>query len=165
VLCFLAFLTEGAMLDWSAVFLIERGSDPAHAGLGYAVFAAAMTLGRLTGDAVVARIGARRVFAAGALLAGAGLAMLTTELRWPGFALIGIGCANLVPLLYSALGQQRAMPTNSAVPALTMLGYAGILAGPAAIGFVAHATSLTIAFLMLSGALVGVAGCARVLRF
>jgi MFS family permease len=165
VLCFLAFLTEGAMLDWSAVFLIERGCAPAYAGLGYAIFAAAMTVGRLTGDAVVGRFGGRRVFLSGSLCAALGLLALTHQLPWLGFVLIGLGCANLVPLLYSALGHQRSMPTSTAIPALTMLGYAGILAGPAAIGFVAHATSLTSAFLMLSGALVGVGACARLLRF
>lgn len=169
VLCFIVFLTEGAMLDWSAVFLSSvRGVDPARAGLGYATFAAAMTVGRLTGDRVVAQWGGRPVMVAGASCAALGLVCLTS-LRdpvspWIGFVLIGLGCSNLVPLLYSALGRQTAMPESSAVPALTMIGYAGILAGPAAIGFVAHATSLSAAFSMVAAALLGVAASARAVR-
>ncbi len=98
-------------------------------------------------------------------MAALGLVTLTSPLRWPGFVLMGLGCANLVPLLYSALGQQHAMPMTSAIPALTMLGYAGILAGPALLGFVAHATSLTSALLMVAGALVLVSASTRLVRF
>lgn len=168
-LCFTAFLTEGAMLDWSAVFLIsERGVDATRAGLGYATFALAMTVGRLTGDVTVQRFGGKRVFAAGALCAALGLLCMTVlpdpRAPWLGFVLIGLGCSNLVPLLYSALGQQTRMPESAAVPALTMLGYAGILSGPAAIGFIADATSLASAFLMVAGALLCVAACSRLLR-
>jgi predicted MFS family arabinose efflux permease len=161
VLCFVAFLAEGAMLDWSAVFLISRGVEPARAGLGYALFAGAMTVGRLTGDAVVQRLGATRAFVLGALCSACGLGSLALFASWTAFVLIGLGCANLVPLLYSALSKQDAMPESAAVPALTMLGYAGILAGPAAIGFVADATSLASALLMVAALMVGVAASAR----
>ncbi|MET0285972.1 MAG: MFS transporter [Polyangiales bacterium] len=161
VLCFIAFLAEGAMLDWSAVFLISRGVDPARAGLGYALFAGAMTVGRLTGDRVVRQLGATRAFVLGALCAASGLGLLALLASWAAFVLIGLGCANLVPLLYSALAKQEAMPESAAVPALTMLGYAGILAGPAAIGFVADATSLSSALLMVAALLLAVAASAR----
>ena len=78
-----------------------------------------------------------------------------------GFVLIGLGAANIVPILFTAAGNQRAMPASLAVAAITTIGYAGILAGPAVIGFVAHATSLNIAFAMLGGALLLVAASAR----
>lgn len=170
LLCFIAFLTEGAMLDWSAVFLTSvRGVEPSRAGLGYASFAFAMTGGRLTGDATVRAFGGRRVFAVGACCAALGLACLSSlpdpRAPWVGFALIGLGCSNLVPLLYSALGQQAHMPMSAAVPALTLLGYAGILSGPAAIGFIANATSLASAFLLVAACLLCVAASARLLRF
>ena len=67
-----------------------------------------------------------------------------------GFGVIGIGCANIVPVLYTDIGRQTAVPTHAAVPAVTTLGYAGILIGPAAIGFVAREINLSAAFLILA---------------
>jgi predicted MFS family arabinose efflux permease len=169
LLCFVVFLTEGAVLDWSAVFLTStHGLDPAHAGLGYAVFAATMTAGRLAGDAIVRRIGGKAVIIVGGLLAAGGLALATLVPAWEaallGYALVGAGCSNIVPVLYTAAGRQRVMPEHVAIPAITTLGYAGILAGPAAIGFAAHAASLDAAFLVLAVLLLGVAASGRVLR-
>lgn len=166
ILCFIVFLTEGAVLDWSAVFLTQlRGVDPAHAGLAYAAFATTMTLGRLFGDRIVQHLGTQRVVLLGGLLAAAGLVFAVVVPSWlaglAGYALIGAGCSNIVPVLYTAVGRQRTMPEHLAVPAITTLGYAGILAGPALIGFVAHAASLPFAFLCVAVLLVGVALSAR----
>jgi hypothetical protein len=74
-----------------------------------------------------------------------------------GYALIGVGCSNIVPVLFSAAGRQKTMPQALAVPALTTLGYAGILAGPAGIGIIARHSSLAAAFLWLAALMVGVA--------
>lgn len=169
LLCFTVFLSEGAMLDWSAVFLSElRGVQTSYAGLGYAVFALTMTLGRLFGDAVVRRVGPRQVVILGGLCAAAGLALATLVPSWQaallGYALVGAGCSNIVPVCYSALGRQKSMPENVAVPALTTLGYAGILVGPAAIGFVAHASSLELAFLIVAVMLLAVAAAGTRLK-
>jgi predicted MFS family arabinose efflux permease len=169
ILCFVMFLTEGAVLDWSAVFLNSvHGVDPAYAGLGYAAFATTMTIGRLTGDRLVRSIRPSTVIALGALCAAAGLALATLGQSWivglAGYALVGAGCANIVPVLYSAVGRQKVMPEHVAVPAISTLGYAGILAGPAAIGFVAHGSSLSIAFLIVAVLLVGVAASGRLLN-
>lgn len=165
-LCFILFLTEGAMLDWSAVFLTQVQGLPAErAGLGYAAFATAMTVGRLTGDRWVQRIGPQRAVLAGALLAAAGLALATLAPTWPlalpGFALVGLGCSNIVPVLFSLAGRQHAMPESLAVPAIATMGHAGVLMGPALIGFVAHGTSLLVAMLVLVALLVAVAASAR----
>jgi predicted MFS family arabinose efflux permease len=153
-LCFVAFLAEGAMLDWSAVFLTSvLGMATAFAGLGYATFSATMTIGRLTGDRVVARFGGPAVVVLGGLFAALGFALATLAMSWPlvllGFGLIGAGCANIVPVLYTSVGSQSVMPEHAGVSAVTTLGYAGILAGPALIGFVAQGTSLSAAFLLL----------------
>jgi len=169
LLCFVVFLTEGSALDWSGVFLIqERGLDPAWAGLGYAAFSLTMTAGRLTGDALVRRVGRRRIVVLGALLAAAGLGLVTAVPLWPvtllGYALVGAGCANIVPVLFTAAGRQEAVPAALAIPAVTTLGYAGVLAGPAAIGLLAHATSLTLAFLAVAALLLAVAAGAGRLR-
>ena len=168
-LCFIVFLAEGAVLDWSSVFLSdERGLDEAYAGLGYAAFALTMTLGRLTGDAIVRRLGAKRVIVIGGLLATAGMLLATLLPAWEtallGYALVGAGCSNIVPVLYTAVGKQTVMPEHIAVPAITTLGYAGILAGPALIGFIAHGSSLSVAFVLIAVLLLAVAISGKILR-
>jgi predicted MFS family arabinose efflux permease len=162
VMCFVVFLTEGAMLDWSALFLISvRDMNPAHAGLGYAAFSATMTIGRLTGDAIVRRFGPRRVVSLGAVTAAMGLALATLVPAWEvallGYALVGAGCSNIVPVMFTSVGRQTIMPESLAVPAITTLGYAGILVGPAFIGFLANGTSLSVALLTIAVLMVGVA--------
>lgn len=169
ILCFIVFLAEGAVLDWSAVFLTtERGVDTAYAGLGYAAFALTMTVGRLTGDSVVHRLGAKRVIIYGGSIAAAGFLLATLAPMWQaallGYALVGAGCSNIVPVLYTAVGKQTLMPEAIAVPAITTIGYAGILAGPALIGFVAHGSSLSIAFGLIAISLVAVAASGKVLK-
>jgi predicted MFS family arabinose efflux permease len=168
-MCFIVFLAEGAALDWSAVFLVqERGIDTAYAGLGYAAFALTMTVGRLTGDKIVRRLGSTRVIVFGGLTAAAGLALATFAPSWEaaliGYAFLGAGCSNIVPVLYTAVGKQTVMPEHIAVPAITTLGYAGILAGPAVIGFIAHGSSLSFAFGMMVLLLVAVAIGGKVLK-
>ncbi|WP_095059179.1 MULTISPECIES: MFS transporter [unclassified Pseudomonas] len=168
-MCFIVFLAEGAALDWSAVFLAqERGIDTAYAGLGYAAFALTMTAGRLTGDKIVRRLGATRVMVFGGLVAAAGLLLATFTPSWEaalvGYALLGAGCSNIVPVLYTAVGKQTVMPESIAVPAITTLGYAGILAGPALIGFIAHGSSLSFAFALMAVLLVAVAVGGKVLK-
>ncbi|WP_413737855.1 MFS transporter [Sodalis sp. RH21] len=151
LLCFILFLTEGAMLDWSALFLtVERGLESSKGGLGYALFSIAMTIGRLNGDRLINAIGRYRTLLAGSLCASAGLA-LAIFINQPvitllGFMLVGFGASNLVPLLFSVVGNQTDMPPNLALAAISGVGYAGILAGPALIGFIAHLTSLFAAF-------------------
>jgi len=169
VLCFIVFLTEGAVLDWSAVFLVStRQMEPSLAGLGYAAFAATMTIGRLTGDAWVNRLGGMRVVLLGGACAAAGLAVALLLPGWPaalaGFALVGAGCSNIVPVLFSAVGRQRRMPQSAAIPAMVSLGYAGILLGPAAIGFIAHWADLSWALASLILLLLFVSASARYLK-
>ena len=167
-LCFVVFLTEGAMLDWSAVFLISmRGVEPSLAGFGYAAFATTMTIGRLTGDVIVQRLGGVRVVLFGALCAAFGLILATVApgavAGLVGFALVGAGCSNIVPVLYTAVGRQKIMPEALAVAGMSTLGYAGILCGPAAIGFLAHASSLSLALQTVAILMIGVAACSRLL--
>jgi predicted MFS family arabinose efflux permease len=169
ILCFVGFLAEGAVLDWSAVFLTSaHGMATSYAGLGYAAFALTMTIGRLTGDRIVQLVGGSNVIMFGGLCAASGFAITTLPLSWQvallGYALAGVGCANVVPVLFTGVGRQTVMAENVAVPAIMALGYAGILVGPAAIGFVAHAASLSAAFLILALLLLGVAASGRRLR-
>lgn len=161
----ITFLTEGAILDWGALLLTGKGLvAPAQAGLGYSVFAVAMTAGRLTGDAVVARLGDRRTVLGGGILAIVGYVVLLTApvapLAFLGFLLIGLGASNTVPVLFRQAGAQTAMPPSLAIASVTTIGYAGILAGPAGIGFVAQAIGLSGAYWMLAGLVCLVPLCA-----
>lgn len=152
---FIAFLSEGAVMDWGGVYLTTvRGMDLALAGTGYSVFSAAMLMMRFLGDRVVQRIGALPVAVGGALLAFGGILLVmfapVDVLLYVGFFSIGIGSANIVPVFFSLMGRQNVMPVSAAVSAVSTMGYLGILAGPAAIGFVSSLTTLQTAFAMLA---------------
>ena len=152
---FIAFLSEGAVMDWGGVYLTTvRGMDLALAGTGYSVFSAAMLMMRFLGDRVVQRIGALMVAVGGALLAFGGILLVmfapADVLLYVGFFAIGIGSANIVPVFFSLMGRQNVMPVSAAVSAVSTMGYLGILAGPAAIGFVSSLTTLQTAFAMLA---------------
>lgn len=151
LLCFIMFLAEGAILDWSALFLTaERHLSSTQAGIGYAAFSVAMTLGRLNGDRVVNALGRYAILAGGSLCAALGL-LLTISIdnvltSIAGFVMVGIGASNVVPILFSAAGNQKIMPANLAIAAITTVGYAGILVGPTLLGFIAQLSSLSLAF-------------------
>lgn len=154
VLAAIMFLAEGALLDWGALLLTGRDlMDMEHGGTGYMMFAIAMTVGRFSGDALVARIGDRSALLWGGIVAIFGFAVLLLAslpaLALGGFVLIGLGAANIVPVLFRRAGSQTVMPAGLAVAIISTAGYAGILLGPAAIGFVANNIGLTNAFWML----------------
>ncbi|MBH2544004.1 MFS transporter [Serratia marcescens] len=151
LLCFFVFLTEGAMLDWSALFLhAERGVAKSQAGLGFTLYAVAVACGRLYGDRLIGIIGRYRTLLIGSLCAAAGLLLIVTvPLAWAAFGglmLVGLGIANIVPILFNAVGNQKQVPPGQAFPAVTLVGYVGLLTGPALIGFIAKYTTLTLAF-------------------
>jgi MFS family permease len=150
----IVFLVEGAILDWGALLSVERDLLPkAQAGLGFLIFSGAMTVGRLTGDRLVARIGDKATLFWGGLVVLGGLGLMVhgvgVALSLTGFLLVGLGAANLVPVLFSAAARQTFMPPALAIAAVTTTGYAGILLGPALIGFAAQAFNLSTAFMGL----------------
>ena len=154
MVAFVYFLVEGAVMDWSGVFLTSvKQFDMSMAGVGFTVFSAAMLIMRLAGDWTVNRLGAPVVTIGGGLLACAGFVLLmwapAAWLLYAGFFIIGIGSANIVPVFYSLMGRQKVMPLNQAVSAASTMGYLGILMGPALIGFVADSTNLYVSFGML----------------
>ncbi|WP_256261276.1 MFS transporter [Pseudomonas gingeri] len=151
LLCFFIFMIEGAMLDWSAVFLhTERGLEQSHAGFGYTFYSIAVALGRLYGDRLVNAFGRQRMLMLGSSCAAAGL-LLIVAVNLPGvalagFILVGMGLSNIVPVLFTAAGNQPDVPSSFALSAVTLIGYTGLLSGPALIGLVARHSSLTTAF-------------------
>ncbi|WP_342078547.1 MFS transporter [Yoonia sp. SS1-5] len=166
VLAGVTFLVEGAVLDWGALLVIELDLRPAEsAGVGYILFSVAMVAARLTGDRIVSLLGEWTVLVAGGIAAMLGFAMILTA-PWPGlalggFVLIGLGAANLVPIVFSAAGRQKIMPAGLAVASVTTTGYAGILMGPAIIGFVAQGASLPTAFWLLAALMAAIPLTAR----
>ncbi len=163
----ITFLSEGAILDWGALLLTGRGLvGPTQSGIGYSVFAIAMTAGRLTGDAVVARLGDRLTMLVGGILAILGYVVLlmapAAPIAFLGLLLIGLGASNTVPVLFRQAGAQSVMPPALAVASISTIGYAGILVGPAGIGFVAQAIGLSGAFWMIPALLCIVPLCATI---
>jgi predicted MFS family arabinose efflux permease len=145
VLAILVMITEGAMNDWSPLYLrevLDTGQDVAAAG--FATFSAGMFVGRVAGDAVVRRLGPERVLRGGAALAGLALGGLllagSTPVALAGLFAVGIGVANGVPLLFSAAGRTEA--PGPAIAAVSTMGYGAFLGGPPFIGFLADAIGL-----------------------
>jgi MFS family permease len=129
------------------------------------LFSIAMTTGRFCGDAIVGRIGDRNTLFWGSILAALGFGAVASASIAPvamaGFVLIGAGASNIVPVLFRRAGAQTVMPPGLAVAAISTFGYAGILVGPAAVGYVAKLSSLPAAFWMLAGLLAVVTLTAR----
>ncbi len=150
LMCFSVFLAEGAILDWSAIFLRDsKGIDVELAGAGYAAFSVAMATMRLVGDKLVSRLSGKLVVVGGSLLGAAGLLIaILSPWVWgglAGFVLLGLGAANIVPVFFSAAGTLPGISPTVSIPAITTIGYTGLLAGPALLGFIAYHFSLSMA--------------------
>lgn len=135
---------EGAMADWSALHLKESlDAGPGLAAAGYSVFALAMTAGRLSGTVLLLRLGQNRALVAGGATACAGMLLGSfSPFVWgalAGFALTGLGLANIFPI---AIGRAGELAGPHGVAAASTLGYGGMLLGPPAIGFLADWFSL-----------------------
>ncbi|WP_226686667.1 MFS transporter [Stutzerimonas stutzeri] len=161
LMCFVVYLAEGAVLDWSALYLTgEKGLEVAKGGLGYAAFALMVTIARFAGGPLVNAFGTARVIAFGGLLAAFGIGLSLAAQHWAvaliGYGLCGLGCANVSPVLISSLSRQDGMPVQLAVTVATTIGFAGVLAGPAMMGVVAHFSSLGMAFALLAVLLAGI---------
>lgn len=161
LMCFVVYLAEGAVLDWSALYLTgEKGLEVARGGLGYAAFALMVTIARFAGAPLVNSLGTARVIDFGGMLAAFGIGLSLTADHWAlalvGYGLCGLGCANVSPVLISSLSRQDGMPVQLAVTVATTIGFAGVLAGPAMMGMVAHFSSLGMAFALLAVLLLGI---------
>jgi predicted MFS family arabinose efflux permease len=162
-LCFLVMLTEGAIGDWSGIYLRQdAGASPAAAAMAFTGFSLGMAVARLGGDAVNARIGAGRLLRAGTALVAIALGgVLLIGQMVPaviGFALCGLGIANAVPLLFTAAG--RIHPPGPSLAAAFTFGYTGFVVGPPVIGVLSDQVGLprTLALLLLAPVIVTVLG-------
>ena len=151
---FCVVLGEGAMADWSAVYLHTMlGATMGLAATGYAAFSIVMALGRGLGDRLTNRLGADTMVRLGGLVAASGLT-LALVVNWVplalvGFGLVGAGFAVIFPLTLSAAGRTSQQISGTAIATVATCGYVGFLAGPAAIGFVANALNLRAALVIV----------------
>ena len=154
VLAGMGLVAEGAMYDWSVLYLRqETGAPAALASLGYASFSGAMAAGRFGGDWVRVRVPASQLLRASGLLGAVGMALALGVPRpgavLAGFALVGLGFANIVPVLFSAAGRLPGIPAAQGIAAVSSVGYFGMMAGPPMIGFIAEERSLAAGLLVV----------------
>jgi MFS family permease len=169
LLALLCFAVEGALVDWSALLMQERtGATPASAALGFSAFSIAMAACRFAGDRLIVRFGALRIMVIGGLAMFAGLALAVASTHFVlsavGFALVGLGAANVVPLLFGAAARIPGMSAGNGVAAVATLGYGGLLLAPPVLGWVAMHSSIMVALggLSLSGLVIALS--ARIIR-
>ncbi|MFI9730579.1 MFS transporter [Streptomyces sp. NPDC086843] len=169
VLALMVMLCEGAANDWSALHLRDvLGASTSTAAFAYGTFAAAMTIGRLLADRVVARFGSMAVLRHGALTAAVGITLVALGpwmwTAFAGWALFGLGLSGTVPQLFSAAGHADPAAAGANVSRVAGLGYVGMLAGPAVIGWLTHVVALNHTFILLTLLCVTTAVGAGVLR-
>ena len=157
ILALLGLLAEGAMGDWSAVYLRDTvGASSSVAAVGFAAFSLAMAAGRLAGDALVGRLGPRRVVRGSSVVAAGGLAAALllgqAAIGVAGCALVGFGIANVIPVLFSTASRVPGVRSGQALAAVATMGYLGFLAGPPLIGLVSEAAGLAAGLGLVSGA-------------
>ncbi len=167
LLCLLAFLIEGAALDWTAVYMHDiAAASLGFAPVAYAGFSLSMAATRFVGDGFTRRFGPSRVLAAGGGLTAAGIALACA---WPapipvvaGMTIAGLGQANIVPLLFSAAGRVPGVAAGAGVAMAATMGYAAFLIGPPVIGYLADLVGLRAALLLLVAAGLAIALGARI---
>lgn len=153
VIGFCCFLSEGAIIDWSGIYLYRiLQSTESVAALGYAFFSVTMIAGRLIGDALTERFGADRMVLLGCLLAAAGMAIVlsssVTTFALAGLTLVGAGFSVIVPLVFSASGRiEGNRHTN--LTTITLFSYSAFLLGPPLIGFLAEVFNLRLALSLI----------------
>jgi MFS family permease len=161
----IALVAEGAMYDWATVYMRDVvRSSPALASAGYAAFTGAMAAGRFAGDYVRARFGAVQLVFVSATIACAGmvgaLVFPYAATALAGFAMMGIGLANMMPVLFAAAMRVKGIHAAEGLAHVAGIAYAGLLIGPVIIGGVAQVTNLSIGLAVVAAcaALVAVVG-------
>jgi len=147
---FISFASEGAIVDWSALYLKEVTLAPQKLfGAGFLAFSITMTLGRFLGDGISERIGSFNIVALGAIVAIVGyFAVLSEVTVWAilGFALTGLGFSVMVPELFRIGGKAKGVDSAQGIAFIAGTGYLGFLSGPVILGFLAEEYSLGSSF-------------------
>ncbi|HJF27889.1 MAG TPA: MFS transporter [Acinetobacter lwoffii] len=161
LICFVAFLSEGAAMDWSGIYLATEFSLPAaQTGLAYSFFAALMVLGRFSGHLFIQFLGEKTTILLSALLAATGLFIVVFAPVWPmvlvGYAVLGLGSANIVPLMFSRAGRQKTLASHVALSYVSVFAYTGSLIGPALVGFGSEIVGLSVVFTVVAFGLLSI---------
>ena len=158
---FLAFLAEGGMLDWTAIYMVDiLGASEAQGAYAFATFAAAMAIGRLCGDFATKRIGHANLLIYGGIICALSILSIllanSATITLVVLALCGLGVANMIPAVFASAGHIGAHAAGRAMAIVTTMGYSGLLLGPALLGFVAQSSSLTVSLglIMLAFAII-----------
>ncbi|HBK4606419.1 MFS transporter [Serratia marcescens] len=161
LIVFCSMACEGIMYDWSVVYFQDVVSvDRKYIGLGFTVFMAAMTIGRLMLNRFVDRIGVRRTLQWGGMLAFTGMTLTTwlpgLVMSIIGFFLVGLGICAIIPLVAGAAARSSSMAPSAAIAAVLTIGFLGTLIGPPLIGFLSETVGLRYAFLVCVALSLGV---------
>lgn len=170
VICFFLYMIEGVLMDWGALFLHRIRHVPlSQAGLGYALFATTMTCGRLMGDRLGARFGSKNLLFYGVLLSVVCFLAVSfipsSYAAFAAFFCLGLFASTTVPMLFTLTTKNTMGSLGASIAAVSMLGYLGLLSGPAIMGFVAHNLGLPFVFITMSIFLCVVAGLLHCLKF
>jgi len=154
-IAFCSVIGEGAMADWSAVYLTKvLNTDTAFAALGFAAFSLTMTIGRIFGDFLSRKLTPTLIVRIGGFIAALGiLAVVLTDnpiIAITGFAAVGVGLANIIPILFSAAGNFPGISPGAGIAGVATIGYAGFLVGPPLIGLIAEVISLRVALFLVA---------------
>ncbi|HEX5055101.1 MAG TPA: MFS transporter [Gammaproteobacteria bacterium] len=150
VLTFVTLMTEGAVADWSALYLNQQaGLKSELAGLGYAGFSLAMAIGRFAGDRLAHVFGRGTLLRVGGTLAALGFTTLVFFNYYvtaiAGFIGVGFGVSNVIPLLFGTAGNIKNVPPGVGIATASALGHMGFLVGPPLVGFLADGIGLAYA--------------------
>jgi fucose permease len=166
-IAFCCLFAEGAVDDWSGVYLHEeQGASLGLAPLGAAACGIGMAVGRFAGDGVIARLGRPGTLWRASLVAGAGMTLAVIapapELAIAGYGVLGLGVATIVPIAFTLAGNTDGVPPARAISRVTTLGYAGLFSSPPVVGLVAQQIGLTAALAIPAVLLLLVAPLSRI---
>lgn len=153
LISFVSMGSEGAIVDWSGLYLKEVSLAPELLwGAGFLGFQLTMTIGRFLGDGISSKFGSVQMVSGAAVLVILGYSLvLTTQtyLSIFGFALSGLGFSVIVPEVFRIGGNVKGVDSSQGVSFIAGTGYAGFLATPPILGFIADTSSLVTCFMVL----------------
>ena len=153
VISFFIMATEGAIVDWSALYLEKVSlAKLSWLGLGYTVFSATMALGRFFGDAISKRFGSKPLILGGVFIASLGflsILMVKPIIALIGFGLVGIGLSVVIPEIFRLAGTFKGLDASVGISFVSGIGFLGFLVGPVLLGFLAELSSLRLSFFAL----------------
>ena len=169
VLAFCGMAAEGAMADWSGLYLKDIVLMPHHlAPLGLTMYMVTMATGRFFVDRFTHRWGRKNVLQGGGTLIFLGLSLAVIYphpiLTLVAFMIIGLGTAGIVPTVYSVAGQKTKIPTGFALTIVSSISFLGFLLGPPLIGYISNATSLRYSYGLIGLAGIGIVVLASQLK-